>query len=156
VALGWTFVFGMVYMPPFFIPVLLLITLIALPSAGVVASKTGGWSKLAKVYPDVVSYVGEEVVCSGGMGIANYGFSLLLGGNYTGFSMKVTPWLRLGHEPLFIPWEDLAVEEIQGLFYPRVMISFKKCPGIFLRMPKKDALKVKALAGSAKAFQNIS
>ncbi len=96
-ALGWTFVFGMVYMPPFFIPVLLLITLIALPSAGVVASKTGGWSKLAKVYPDVVSYVGEEVVCSGGMGIANYGFSLLLGGNYTGIYacslMKLSVWM---------------------------------------------------------------
>ena len=124
-------------MPPFFIPILLLVFLITLPSAGVIASRAGGWSKLAKVYPDVTHYVGEEIVCSGGMGIANYGFSLLLGGNYSGFSMKVTPWLRLGHEPLFIPWEDLIVEEYQSLFYPRVLISFKKCPGVFLECPKK-------------------
>jgi hypothetical protein len=143
-------------MPPFFIPILLLILLITFPGAGFIASRAGGWSKLAEVYPDVAHYVGEETVCSGGMGIANYGFSLLLGGNYSGFSLKVTPWLRLGHEPLFVPWEDLVVEEIRGVFYPRVMIGFKKCPGVFLRMPKKDALKVKALAGNGKAFQNIS
>jgi hypothetical protein len=89
------------------------------------------------------------------MGITHYGFSLLLGGNDSGLSLEVTPWLRIGHSPLFIPWEDMAVEEFQSFFYPRVLIRFQKCPGVFLRMPKKDALKVRNLPGCGKAFQGI-
>ncbi len=142
-------------MPPFFVPILLLIVLITLPSAGVLASRVGGWSKLAKVYAALTPYEGETVICSGGMGIANYGFSLDLGGNATGFSLNVTPWLRLGHTPLFIPWEDITAEEFQSLFYPRVLVSFKKYPGVFLRMTKKDALRVRSLPGCEKAFWGI-
>lgn len=143
-------------MPPFFIPMMLLTLLVILPSAGVLASRIGGWSKLAKVYAPLTPYEGETVLCSGGMGLANYGFSLLLGGNSTGLFLNVTPWLRLGHSPLFIPWEDLMVEEFQSLFYPRVLISFKKCPGVYLRMPKKDALKVRNLPGCEMVFQGIN
>jgi|GEM_PF-2261297 len=144
-------------MPPFFIPMMLLTLLVILPSAGVLASRLGGWTKLVEFYTPITPYDGDEVICSGHMGsVSNYGFSLLLGGNHTGFSMKVTPWLRLGHNPLFIPWEDIQAEEIRSLFYPRVKIIFAKCPGVVLSMPKKDALKVKALSNSGKAFQNIS
>lgn len=143
-------------MPPFFIPIMLLIVLITLPSAGVIASRVGGWSKLAEVYAPLTPYEGETVVCSGGMGIAHYGFSLLVGGNSSGLYLWVTPWLKLGHSPLFIPWEDLMIEEFQSMFYPRLMISFKKCPGIYLRMPKKDALKVRNIPGCENAFRGIA
>lgn len=142
-------------MPPYFIPFLLIVAFVIMPSAGFIASRLGGWSKLAKVYPDAVGYSGDEILCSGGMGVAHYGFSLLLGANYTGLSLKVTPWLRPGHEPLFVPWEDISTEEVQSLFYPRIMISFKNCPGVFLGMPKKDVLKVKAMSSSGKAFPTV-
>jgi hypothetical protein len=142
-------------MPPFLIPILLLIPVIILPSAGVLAAYVGGWKKLAKVYPLQTSYEGNTVVGSGGMGIANYGYSLVLGGNAMGFYLYVTPWLRLGHTPLFIPWEDITAEEVQGAFYSRLLLSFKNCPGIYLRMPKKDALKVRDMPGCEKAFKGI-
>jgi hypothetical protein len=143
-------------MPPYFIPGLLLTILITLPTAGVLAAKAGGWAKLAKFYPSLVPYEGERVLCSGGMGMANYGFSLLLGGNAIGLYLNVTPWIRLGHAPLFISWEDITAQEVQSLFYPRLMLSFKKCPGVVLRMPKKDGLKVRSLPGCEKAFPGIN
>src|SRR5581483_6633449 len=118
-------------MPPYFIPILLLSILVTLPSAGVLAALVGGWTKIAKVYPLLTPYEGATIVGSGGMGIANYGYSLVLGGNSAGLYLYVTPWLRLGHSPLFIPWEDITAEEFQSLFYPRVLLGFKKCPGTF-------------------------
>lgn len=66
-----------------FIP--FLIFLIALPGVGAVAAKVGGWAKLAKVYVPPEPYAGEKALCSGGMGIAHYGFSLLLGGTTPGY-----------------------------------------------------------------------
>ena len=97
----------------------LLVLLLVIPSAGVLAARTGGWAKLAECYPSQSPYEGEVILCSGGMGIANYGFSLLVGGNTSGLYLSIAPWLRLGHSPLWVPWEDITAEEFQGLFYPR-------------------------------------
>ena len=137
------------------IPALVLIILVIMPAAWVIAARMGGWEKLAEIHEALTPYEGKVVIASGGMGIANYGYSLLLGGDSFGLFLNVKPWLRIGHKPLFIPWEDMTFQEAQSVFYPRVLVSFKKCPGIVLRMPKIDALKVRDLPGCQKAFRGI-
>lgn len=127
----------------------------AILGAGPLAAAVGGWNRLAKFYRAPGPFQGAKQVASGAMGLANYGFSLLLGADAGGLSLETTGFVRTGHAPLFIPWTDLQAEEVSGLFGSRVFIGFSKAPGIILRLRKKTVLELKQKTGIPQAFQGI-
>lgn len=143
-------------MPPFFIPIVLLTSILVIIGAGPIAAATGGWKKLEKFYRATTPFEGEKRVMSGAMGIANYGFSLLLGTDARGFSLETTGFVRTGHAPLFIPWTDVRAREVPGLVGPRVLVEFAKAPGVVLRLTKKAVLQLKGISGASQAFPGIA
>lgn len=145
-------------MPPLLIPMLLMtlvFSVVVAIGAGPIAAAVGGWGQLANYYRATNPFEGKKRVASGGMGLANYGFSLLLGADARGFSMETTGFVRTGHAPLFIPWSDVKATEASGLFAPRVLVEFSRAPGIVLRLTKKTVLQLKEGAGAPQAFPGI-
>lgn len=124
--------------------------------AGPLAAAIGGWKRLAVFYRATEPFEGKKQLASGGMGLASYGFSLLLGVDVRGFSMETTGLVRTGHAPLFIPWSDVQAREVSGLFAPRVFVEFSKAPGVVLRLTKKTVLELKERSGVPQAFPEIS
>ena len=143
-------------MPPFFIPILILTSIVVIIGVGPIAAAVGGWKRLEGFYRANGPFEGNKIVASGAMGVANYGFSLLLGVDDRGFSMETTGFVRTGHAPLFIPWSDVKTTETPGALVPRVLVEFTKAPGVVLRLRKKTVLELKERAGSAKTFPDIS
>jgi len=134
----------------------LIISVVLVIGAGPIAAAVVGWRKLAEFYKASGPFEGKKIVASGGMGMANYGFSLLLGADALGFSLETTGLVRTGHAPLFIPWSDVKASKTSGLFAPRVFVEFSKAPGIVLRLRKKTVLELKEGAGTPQAFPGIS
>lgn len=143
-------------MPPFIIPAVLLVSILTIIGAGPIAARLGGWSRLAGTYAASRSFDGRQQLVSGAMGIANYGFSLLLGADSQGFWMGTTGFVRTGHVPLFIPWTDIRATEVPGWVGPRVLVEFSKAPGVVLRLTKKTVLKFKENCGIPQAFKEIA
>lgn len=54
---------------------------------------------------------------------------------------------RLGHPPLFIPWDDISASEGHLLFFRYVDLTFRRAPGTRLRLRKRLADKVRTEAG---------
>ena len=142
--------------PPFFIAILLLTITLVLVGVGPIAAALGGWTKLSKLYPAPQTFGGQKIRASGAMGIANYGFSLLLGADSRGLSMQTTGFVRTGHPALFVPWSDIRALEASFFFNWRVFITFSKAPEVVLRLRRETVLKLKELAGAPQAFPGIT
>jgi hypothetical protein len=70
-------------------------------------SQLGGWARLAKHFPDDPDAVGTNYrFRSGAIGMANYGSCLSLRVCERGLRLSVLFLFRIGHPPLFIPWEQ--------------------------------------------------
>ncbi len=142
-------------MPPYFIPVLLITVVVILIGTGPMVARLGVWSTLAKVYPAPGPFKGKILLGSGRMGIVNYGFSLQLGADSEGLSLKAVNFIKTGHAPLYIPWKDISAREVEGPFYKRVLVNFQKAPGVVLGMPKSIIIKLKEMTGIPQVFPEI-
>src|SRR3979409_784496 len=82
------------------------------------ASHIGGWSKLAKHYPDSETCHGKiSRFQSGHIGLVGYGLCLTLEVCETGLRLSIMFPFRIGHPPVFIPWEEFhSVSEKRVLF----------------------------------------
>ncbi len=112
-------------------------------------SVIGGWGALAKHYPAESTFSGEMFRRgSGRLGMGNYGGCLTLGTNVKGLYLAVAFIFRVGHPPLFVPWQDITAKPQPGRFFPRVELEFAKSPGNRLRISRGLADKIsKASAG---------
>lgn len=120
-----------------------------------ITGKTGGWDKLAARYALEGKYGGRLFSASGQVGMANYGGILRMGADKQGFYLGVIFIFRVGHPPLYIPWEDVRAEEHKAFLMTRVRLIFTKAPDVTLRIPKSSALKLKELAGTKSALPEI-
>lgn len=107
-------------------------------------SWTGGWHTLSKKYaagarkpigPEHSGVVGQ-------IGVASYKFTLTVNIAPDGFFLKVMPFFRPGHPPLFIPWGEIT---------DRGSIQFLRREMVRLRIGNPKAASV-ALALPAKLF----
>jgi hypothetical protein len=75
----------------------------------VVIARTGGWADLAVRYRLEGPFRGRKWhFRSAGFGQwTSYGGVLTVGANSRGLYLAVMPLFRVGHPPLFIPWEDV-------------------------------------------------
>jgi hypothetical protein len=85
-------------------------------------SSVGGWAALAARYPDRNSERGPTYYLrSGAVGAVGYRSCLILRVCDNGLRMSVLFPFRIGHPPLFIPWDQFHNAEIAWfLFFPRI------------------------------------
>jgi hypothetical protein len=104
----------------------------------------GGWSALAAEYRSDAPRLGKPLRCSMVMGqwpwSAYYRgiVHVRLGSN--GMTLSVSPFLRLFHPPLFIPWNDISE-------YMREPIWFTSCTSIRLRESRMIRMRFLGQAG---------
>lgn len=82
----------------------------------------GGWAKLAEKYPEVRNRVESPSetyrMRSGSVGATNYSKCLNLRVYDDGLRVSVLLPFRIGHPPLFIPWDQFhSVSEKRVLFF---------------------------------------
>lgn len=97
----------------------------------VLIAHIGGWSQLSEYYRTDQPFSGKiRRWQSGSMRWGtNYGNCLNIGANSEGLYLSVMFLFRTGHPPLFIPWEDISVEErtTWGIFRT-IRLTFSKAP----------------------------
>jgi hypothetical protein len=69
----------------------------------------GGWARLAELYPDRSDLVEGETVSwqSGSVGPVSYNSCLKLQATREGLRLSTHFFFRVGHPPLWIPWDQL-------------------------------------------------
>jgi hypothetical protein len=85
----------------------------------------GGWAALAHQYPDVRT-VGDDggptyYLQSGSVGLVNYGSCLSIRVYKKGLRLAVLLPFRIGHPPLFIPWDRFHSATVRRPFLSQVL-----------------------------------
>ncbi|MBT3338991.1 MAG: hypothetical protein HN855_09365 [Anaerolineae bacterium] len=106
----------------------------------------GGWSRLAKHYQDFDNYYGRKLRGkSGRFGGTSYSGVLIFGADFTGMYLAVNFFFRIGHPPLFIPWNDIQMEEHQRIFMSYTTLTFAQVPNVKLTVPSRVMAQVREL-----------
>lgn len=105
-------------------------------------SWTGGWHALSKKYAagDRKPIGPEHSGVVGLIGIASYKFTLTVILAPDGFFLKVMPFFRPGHPPLFIPWSEITERDSTRFLrweMVRLRIGNPKVASIALALPAK-------------------
>ena len=81
-------------------------------------STLGGWRRLAESFPAKDQPSGRHFFMqSGKVGLVNYGSCLTIYIAPNGFYLSVWFPFRLGHPPLFIPWDAVCNATIRRFFW---------------------------------------
>jgi len=99
-------------------------------------SVLGGWSQLKQIYRYELPFNGEIIrFGSGRIGrFVNYNGILTIGRGSAGLYLSTFFMYRPGHPPLLIPWEDISMEEGQGVFFAYTEMTFARLPMLKLRI----------------------
>src|SRR5689334_126791 len=77
-----------------------------------------GWHSLAAQYPQPRPFAGQYATFrSGNVGISRYNHVLKVGADSDGLWLAVIFLFRVGHPPLFFPWDELTTVQRGGLFF---------------------------------------
>ena len=117
----------------------------------VVISHVGGWQELAGIYSSADRFQGRRwPVQSGQMRWgAGYNNALTVGANDRGLHLSVLFLFRVGHPPLFIPWEEVGAENKRQWLRSRVELRFARASAVPLVISKSLAERIAAEAGPA-------
>jgi hypothetical protein len=98
-----------------------------------------GWRWLAAQYPEPGPFQGAYRTWKSGMvGLSRYNHVLHVGADSDGLALRVMFLFRVGHPPLFIPWDDVASAERRGVFlFRHVQLRFKRS-SVALRLQGRD------------------
>jgi hypothetical protein len=114
----------------------------------VTLSFVGGWHALAQNYRATEPFSERRWhFRSAAMCSVNYGGVLTFGANTEGMFISPLFLLPVCHPPLFIPWSEFeSAAQYRQLFFPMVILQFKKSPLVSLRISRGLA---QAMAGEA-------
>lgn len=105
-----------------------------------------GWQKLSRVYPKNQPIAGEKFFCMRSMRIGRmggYNNALTIGISDQGMSLAMPLPFRMGHPPIFIPWEDMIAEKVTYLkWISMIQLTLLKLPDIHLHFEQKLADKL--------------
>ncbi len=105
-----------------------------------------GWARLAEQYRDFDNYQGRKLRGkSGRFGGTSYSGVLIFGADFTGMYLAVSPFFRIGHPALFIPWNDIQMEEQQRIFMTYTTLTFAQVPKVKLAVPSRVMAQVQDL-----------
>jgi len=83
---------------------------------------SGDWWGLKSAYMGPLGPLGSMRNC------------LNIGANQAGLYLSVFFVFRPGHPPLFIPWDDITVEDEKGIFFRNMVFHFRRVPSVLLRV----------------------
>jgi hypothetical protein len=114
-------------------------------------SLIGGWFELGRAYRAVTPFRGNrwhlQDACL--RFLTSYRGALTVGANAEGFYASVFPLFRIGHPPLFIPWQDVSVRPDKCLWVRVYEFKFRQVPTVRFRLREKIGKKIQEAAGSA-------
>jgi hypothetical protein len=121
-----------------FLLVGVFVLICALVLSSLLLSVLSGWSRLAKHYPSQVEFEGKNWHHqSGHVGLIGLRRALTIGSNTVGLFLAVPRFLRTGHPPLFIPWDDITVTKRETYRYFGIQFSFLRVPGTTLQITRE-------------------
>lgn len=102
-------------------------------------SAMGGWRRLAESFAARDEPTGRHFFMqSGKIGIVNYGSCLTIHSAPSGFYLSVWLPFRIGHPPLFIPWQEVRnVTTRRFLWFERVVFDVGSPSIASLQLSKK-------------------
>ncbi len=114
-------------------------------------SLLSGWLTLAKMYRATQPFDGERWHFQSARFRFNsrYNGMLTIGANQEGFFMAALFLFRLGHPPLFIPWQDITVRPVKFLWFRMYRFEFRQAPSVNLRLWEKLGKRVQTAAGQS-------
>ncbi len=129
--------FGEVYRDWLPLAFLVAIPFVIMP----LVAKTSGWSALAKCYAAQEPFFGDTFRFRSARlsGHSNYNCCLTFGADRMGLSIAVWLFFRVGHPPLYIPWQDIRAREVRALFIPMIELRFAKAPQVAVRVTRRLA-----------------
>ena len=110
----------------------LLIGIFAFATIPYVLAKIGGWAKLAQYY----SWTGEPVAKewrrwqSARFNLCQYNNALSIGTSERGLFFKMIYVFKMGHPPLYIPWQDISTSDTTRFFFPVTVFTVRKEPTV--------------------------
>jgi hypothetical protein len=129
----------------FILPALLFI------AVSLLISVIGGWRSLASAYLLSDPFpAGRWWFQSARMrfGLA-YNGCLIVGADQRGLYISIFFLFRIGHPPLFIPWQDVSISFGRSKWFGGVTLRFKNEPQVPFRISETLAKRLRAVAGSA-------
>jgi len=133
-------------------PVYFLLYFICLWSGvSLLISLIGGWFELGRAYRAVAPFQGSRWHLQDAYLrlLTSYRGVLTVGANSEGFYASVFFPFRIGHPPLFIPWQDVSVRADKCLWVRVYEFKFRQVPSVRFRLKEKVGKKIQDAAGSA-------
>ena len=112
-------------------------------------SKAGGWGALAASYKAAYPFEGTKFRFQSARlrRKTSYNNALTVGANRDGIYLKMSFIFRIGHPPLFIPWEDVSTTTTRVWWTTTIKLEFAKCPKVPLTIRKRLAEKLEGASG---------
>jgi len=106
---------------------------------GVLLSRLGGWSRLASRFAAQTSPEGTRFsMQSARIGWVNYNGCLTVHASPDGLHLAIWPLWRLGHPPLFLPWEEFRKARPRRFLWWKYVACEVLTPGpVQLQLPQK-------------------
>jgi|SRR5579862_3687430 len=133
-------------------PALLTLIIVGLCLASFfLTSFLSGWFGLARKYRANQSFEGERWNFQSAKFIFVFGYTYLLtiGASAEGLFLSVFFLFRVGHPPLFIPWQDISVRPTKFLWFQMYQFEFRQKPSVKVRLRESLGKKIQAAAGQS-------
>ena len=130
---------------PFSVPVHILFFIILWIAVCKILSAIGGWRMLAWDYRSHSEFNGQKLWfrSAGLRRWTNYSNCITVGANKYGLYMAILPIFRIGHPPLFFPWQDISTEAGSRRFFGRfVRFTFAKQLEVPVIFPERLAARI--------------
>ncbi len=113
-------------------------------------SRAGGWNTLSRAYPGKPFSPEKTWMfrCLRLNDWCGYNNVVTISANAEGFQLSM-PWIfSAGHYPIFLPWEEISVEEVKILrWFPAFDLKFRKCPNVTIQIDKELYKTIRESAG---------
>ena len=116
-----------------------------------VISLVGGWFELGRVYRAAKPFQGERWRFQDAYLrlLTSYRGVLTVGADAEGLYASVFAPFRIGHPPLFIPWQDISVQLGKCLWVRVYKFEFRQVPSVRLQLREKLGKKIQIAAGAS-------
>jgi hypothetical protein len=88
--------------------------------------------------------------------MANYNNCVTIGANFQGIHLSVLFLFRVGHPPIFIPWEDVTVKPRPRRWLPAVELNFRQRPHVPLIISRRLSERLQAASGRSPAYDGAA
>ena len=129
----------------FSVPTHILLFIILWIGVCKILSAIGGWRMLAWHYRSNSDFDGQKLwfKSAGLRRWINYNNCITVGANKYGLYLAILPIFRIGHPPLFFPWQDISTEVGSRRFFGNfVKFTFDKQPEVPVLFPERLAVRI--------------